>query len=166
MQDVGGLSNNFVEWRKSYDEKFITWQLENESDLFKHLNLKRIMEHNGDDQQLEEKERVFFKFYANTFKMETKSTLLTLPVSYFGYKFYLEHAKLMKYIPAYNKALLKLVIIGLPSLNYYLVTIYRRYFYKHPYEAELKLKYNEELRLMRKVQNNMEKKDSDKKVKN
>ena len=130
-------------WKK-WEDQFIEWQLPNESDLFKILNLKQKFE------TLPNEESNYFKYYKNTFLMENLSALGTIPIGILAYKYRIETKKIIKDIPLINKCLKLLFFTGIPILNLFLVTFYQRNFYKHPYEDKLRIKYMKELKEMNK----------------
>jgi len=126
------------------EETLINWQLPYESELFSLINVKRKFE------KLEKEEQKYFGYYKNTFQLELLSALVTVPMGYFVYKYKQETSKSVKDAAMINKRLKILFLWGIPAINLFLVAFYRRYFYKHPQEDVLRLKYFKEIRELQK----------------
>ena len=144
VQVLSPLKAQIDSYFDSVSETFISWQLPYESEIFKILNMKRTFEKLPDD------ERIYFRYYVYTFRMELLSGFVTLPVGYLTYKYKSEMNKSIKDITKVNRYLKLLFLVGVPSINLFLVSFYRRYFYKHQYEDQLKLRYVREIRDVKK----------------
>jgi len=142
---ASNASNNDGTWGQ-IKETLIQWQLPNESEIFKIIDVKRKFE------KLPEEEETYFKYYRYTFIMEMLSGLSTIPVGIVAYKYRTENRKVVKDIPRINRYLKLVAVLGVPAINLFLVTFYRRYFYKHHFEDRLRLKYMKEIKAFSKKQ--------------
>ena len=129
-------------------EKLILWQLEGETELFSYLNLLRLkLKQTKKDLSIIGKDEAFyFNFYKGCFMLETTALILVLPVGYFGHTFYKEWRKPKADGKILQKGLIRLMISGIPAFNLFLFNTYRRYIHTIPCERQLIIKYNQEIR--------------------
>ncbi|KRX10028.1 hypothetical protein PPERSA_08431 [Pseudocohnilembus persalinus] len=130
------------------DKKFVTWQLDEESDLFKIIHDKKLLQ-----KEIIPEEQEYYDFYKLTYKLEITSFLLTFPVGFFAYKFQQERKKPYKNLKKVNFYLGVLAFVGLPAVHLYTWAAYRRFFQKQKQEDYLKQVNQNQLLNLKRRQN-------------
>jgi len=148
-KDQENILNKVTEYwnsiTQSLSETIISWQGPYESEIFRIVDTKRKFE------KLESDEQAYFNYYTGTFRLELISALLTIPVGYTAYRYKQATSNHVKDLAKVNKYLKGLFLVGIPSINLFLLAFYRRYFYKHHYEDQLTLKYIKEIRALKRA---------------
>ena len=139
-----------MDFFSGFREKLLLYQLNGESDLFKLLNLLRLTQPDGDLRSIGDDEAKYFKFYRTCFELETLALLFLMPVGFYGYRFYKAFNRTPPDPRGIQKALVRLLITGVPALNLGIFNGYRRFFHELDCEKLHQRKYAEELREMRK----------------
>lgn len=143
------LANESSLW-SSLQEKLILWQLKGESELFSYLNLLRMSQPNKNLRLIGKDEAMYFDYYKSCFLLEIICLLCSPIVGYCGFKFYKEFKKPINNPKTFHQAFVRLIITSLPTFNLFLFNTYRRYMHTVPYENTLKIKYQQEIREIKK----------------
>lgn len=139
-----------MDFFSNFREKLLLYQLSGESDLFKLLNLLRLAQPDAELRNIGEEEAKYFSFYRTCFELETLALVFLIPVGYYGFRFYRAFNRTPMEPKGLQKALVRLLITGVPALNLVIFNGYRRFLHELDCEKALQRKYAEELRDMRK----------------
>lgn len=132
-----------------FQEKLILWQLKGESELFSYLNLLRMGLPDKNLKSIGNDEAYYFNYYKSCFQLEMGCFIFLPVIGFFGYKFYREFKKPIQNPKITSIAFVRLLLSSVPAFNLFLFNSYRRYMHTIPCENALKMKYQHELRQIR-----------------
>eukprot|EP01016_Furgasonia_blochmanni_P021359 TRINITY_DN23632_c0_g1_i1.p1 TRINITY_DN23632_c0_g1~~TRINITY_DN23632_c0_g1_i1.p1 ORF type:complete len:129 (-),score=23.89 TRINITY_DN23632_c0_g1_i1:215-553(-) len=92
----------------------------------------------------------------DSFRIELLSAALTVPIMFLSYNFIQETKNTVQNEILVNRNLRRLLWVGIPTLNLFLIGLYRRYMNTHKYEEVLKTRYQNEIRRMKAIKKQSE----------